>query len=56
MEPEGLLLHIQEPSTGLYSEPDQSSTQLPNLSLQDTSQYYPTAYILVVLVVSFPLA
>jgi hypothetical protein len=33
MEPEGSLLHSQEPSTGSYPEPDQSSPHHPNLPL-----------------------
>jgi hypothetical protein len=37
MEPKGLLLHSQKPSTGLYPEPDQSSPYHPILSLQDPS-------------------
>jgi hypothetical protein len=35
MEPEGLLRCSQEPSTGPYLEPDQSSPYHPILSLQD---------------------
>jgi hypothetical protein len=33
MEPEGSLLCPQEPSTGPYPKPDQSSPYQPNLSL-----------------------
>jgi len=31
MEPEGSLQGLQEPATGLYSEPDESSPHLANL-------------------------
>jgi hypothetical protein len=43
----------QEPSTGPYPEPDQSSPYHPILPLQDLSKYYPPTYIFVFLVVSF---
>jgi len=33
MEPEGLLLRSQGPTTGPYPEPDASSPHLPNLFL-----------------------
>jgi len=33
MEPEGSLLHSQEPVTGPYFDSDKSSTQLPTLFL-----------------------
>jgi hypothetical protein len=35
MEPEGLLLCSKEPSTGRYSEPDQSNPYHPIISLYD---------------------
>jgi hypothetical protein len=35
MEPEGLLLYSQEPSTGRYPEPDQSTPYHTTLSLQE---------------------
>jgi hypothetical protein len=38
MEPEGSLSYSQEPSTGPYPEPDQSTPYHPILSVQD--QYY----------------
>jgi hypothetical protein len=56
MEPEGSIPNSQELSTCPYPEPDQSSPQHPIPPLQDASQYYPLTYVLVFLVVSFPLA
>jgi hypothetical protein len=38
------------------SEPDQPSPHHPILSLQGPSEYYPPTFVLVFLVVSFPLA
>jgi hypothetical protein len=51
MEPEGWLLRSQEPSTGLYPQPDQYNPYHPILSLKD-----PPNYVLVFLVFSFRLA
>jgi hypothetical protein len=56
MEPEGSIPNSQELSTCCYPEPDQSSPYHPIPPLQDPSQYYPPTYVLVFLVVSFPLA
>jgi hypothetical protein len=56
MKPEGSLLHSQELSTCPYPEPNQSSPHHLILSIQDPSQDYPPTYVLVFLVVSFPLA
>jgi hypothetical protein len=56
MEPESLLSCSQEPSTGPYSEPDQSSPYHPILSFYDPSQYYTPTYVLLFLVVSILLA
>jgi hypothetical protein len=39
MGPEGSLSRSQEPSTGPYSQPDQSSPYQPILSLEDPFQY-----------------
>jgi hypothetical protein len=50
MEPSGLMLNSQELSTCSYPEPDQSSPHHPSPRLEDPS------YVLVFLVVSFPLA
>jgi hypothetical protein len=55
IEHKGLLPCLQEPSTGLYSEPDQFSPYHLILSLQDPSLYYPLTYALVFLVVSLVL-
>jgi hypothetical protein len=55
-EPERSLLCSQETSIGPYPEPDQSSPYHPILFLQDTFEYCPPTYVLVVLVVSFVLA
>jgi hypothetical protein len=52
MEPVVSLPWSQQPSTGLYPEPDESSSHYPILSVQHPSQYYPPTYILVFLVVS----
>jgi hypothetical protein len=35
MEPEDSLPCLQQPATGSYPEPDESSLQLPNLFLYD---------------------
>jgi hypothetical protein len=51
MEPEGSIPNSQELSTCSYPEPDQFSPHHPILPLQD-----PPTYVLVFLVVSFPLA
>jgi hypothetical protein len=56
MEPEGSIPNSQELSTCPYPEPDQSSPHHPMPPPQDPSEYYPTTYVLVFLVVSFPLA
>jgi hypothetical protein len=47
MEPEGSLPHSQEPSIGLYPEPDQfSPPHHPIVSLQDPVSYHPPTYVL----------
>jgi hypothetical protein len=56
MEPEGSIPNSQQLSTCSYSEPDQFSPHHPIPPLQDPSYYYPPTYVLVILVVSFPLA
>jgi hypothetical protein len=56
MEPEGSLPNSHELSSCSYPEPDHSGPQHPNASFQDPSKYYPPTYVLVFLVVSFPLA
>jgi len=52
MEPEGSLLCLEEPATGTYSEPDESSPQLYTLFPQDPLQYYPLIYAWVLVVSS----
>jgi hypothetical protein len=44
MEPEDSLLCSQEPVTGPYPEPDESSTYNLILFHQDPFEYYPTVY------------
>jgi hypothetical protein len=56
MEPEGFLPDSQDPSNCPYPESHQSSPYHPKPSLQDLFKYYPTTYVLVLLVVSFLLA
>jgi hypothetical protein len=56
MEPEGSIPNSQELSTCSYPEPDQSGPHHPIPPLQDPSKYYPSTFVLVFLVVSFPLA
>jgi hypothetical protein len=56
MGPEGSIPNSQELSTCPYPEPDQFSPHHPILLIQDPSSYYPPTYVLVFLVVSFPLA
>jgi hypothetical protein len=56
MEPEGSVPNSQELSTCSYPEPDQSSPYHPIPPLQVPFYYYPPTYVLVFLVVSFPLA
>jgi hypothetical protein len=56
MEPEGSIPNSHELSTCSYPEPDQSSQHHSITPLQDPSQYYPPTYVLVFLVLSFPLA
>jgi hypothetical protein len=56
MELVGSIPNSQELSTCSYPYPDQSSPHHPIPPLQDPSWYYPPAYVLVILVVSFPLA
>jgi hypothetical protein len=56
MEPNGSLSCSQEPSTGPYPEPEQSSSYHSILSLYDSFYYYPPIYVFVFLVVFFPLA
>jgi hypothetical protein len=56
MEPEGSIPNSQEFSTCYCPEPDQCSPHHPIPPLQDASYYYLPTYVLVFLVVSFPLA
>jgi hypothetical protein len=56
IELECLLSRPRELSTCTYSELDQSSPHHPILYLKDPTQCYPTIYILIFLVGSFPLA
>jgi hypothetical protein len=56
MEPRGPIPNSQELSTCSYPGPDQSSPHHPIPPLKDPSKYYPPIYVLVFLVVSFPLA
>jgi hypothetical protein len=44
MEPESSLPCTQEPSTGPYPDPDQSSPHQAVLSLQDPSIFFSTAW------------
>jgi hypothetical protein len=55
MEPEGSIPNSQELPAYFYPEPDKSSPHHLIPPLEDPSYYTPT-YILVFLVVSFPLA
>jgi hypothetical protein len=52
MVPEGSLPCSQEPATGTYSEPDESSPHIPTLFPCDPFKCYPTIYTLVFQVVS----
>jgi hypothetical protein len=45
MEPEGSLLYSQEPFTGFYLEPQESSPYHSILFLQDPFEYYPPTYV-----------
>jgi hypothetical protein len=45
MEPEVLLGFSQEPSTGHYTETDQSSACRPTLFLQEPFQYRQPTYV-----------
>jgi hypothetical protein len=56
MEPEGSLPRSQELSTCTHPEPDQSSPQHAIIFLKGSSYCYISTYVLVFLVVSFPLA
>ena len=56
MEPEGSVLHSQEPATCFYPEADEASTWSPPpiLHLEDPFQYYPSICAWVFQVVVFP--
>ena len=54
MEAEGSLPHLQGPATCSYPEPDQSSSHLPILRIEDPFQYYPPFYAKVFKVVLIP--
>jgi hypothetical protein len=56
MEPEGSIPNSKELSTCPYPEPDLSSIYHPIQPVQDPSYYFPPIYVLIFLVVSFPLA
>jgi hypothetical protein len=55
MEPEGSIPNSQEFSACPYPEPDKSNPHHPIPDPQDPSEYYPTTYVFVFLVASFPL-
>jgi hypothetical protein len=54
MEPKCSLLHLQEPATPPYPEPDQCNPCPPIPLLEVPSSYYPPIYACVFQVVSFP--
>jgi hypothetical protein len=55
MEHKGSLPCSQEPSTGPYPEPDQSSSYHSKI-IWDPFEYYPRTYAFALLVISFLLA
>jgi len=52
MEPTGSLLCSQQPATGPYSEPDESSPYFPILFPQGSFQCYPLIYAYILHVAS----
>jgi hypothetical protein len=44
MEPGGSVTYSQDPATGPYPEPDESSLYLPITFLEDQFYYYPPMY------------
>jgi hypothetical protein len=56
IEPVGLLHHSKELSTSPFPESDKSSPYHSNESIQDPSYYHLPTYVLIFLVVFFPLA